>query len=52
MSKAVHLNILETFRLRYEDEIFKVFLLILTNIHPGLSFGLLFHQKDQKVIFH
>ena len=51
MSKAVHLNILETFRFHYEDEIFKVFLLILKNIHPGLSFVLLF-SKDQKVIFH
>lgn len=37
MSKAVHLNILEIFRFHYEDEIFKVFLLILKNIHPELS---------------
>ena len=45
MSKAVHLNILETFRFHYEDEILKDFLLILKNIRPGLTFGLLFHQK-------
>ena len=51
MSKAVHLNILETFRLPYEDDIFKVFLLILKNIHPGLSFVLIFSTERSKGYF-
>ena len=51
MSKAVHLNILETFRFHYEDEIFRVFLLILKNIHPGLSFVLLFSPERSKGYF-
>ena len=51
MSKAVHLNILETFRLHYEDEIFKVFLLILKNIHPGLRFVFLFSPERSKGYF-
>ena len=42
---------LETFRLHCEDEIFKVFLLILKNIHPGLSFVLLFSPERSKGYF-
>ena len=42
MSKAVHLNILETFRFHTTRTRFLKFLVILKNIHPGLSFVLLF----------
>lgn len=54
MSKAVHLNILETFRFHYEDEIFKVFFAYSQKYTPRTKQTKLcfFHQKDQKVIFH
>ena len=51
MSKAVHLNILETFRFHYEDEIFRVFLLILKKYTPRTKLCFEFFTRKIKRLF-